>query len=128
SVRLVVDVLTGTVAQRIDYDEFGVVLADTNPGFQPFGFAGGVYDPDTGLVRFGARDYDAVAGRWTTRVSTLFRDGTNLYGYARDDAINNTDPNGDNTCLMVCSLLTTAGTFPVSSSIIGGVGLNIFVL
>jgi len=33
------------VAQRLDYDEFGVVLMDTNPGFQPFGFAGGIYDP-----------------------------------------------------------------------------------
>jgi RHS repeat-associated protein len=41
------------------------VTADSNPGFQPFGFAGGLYDPDTGLVRFGARDYDAAAGRWT---------------------------------------------------------------
>ena len=44
SVRLVVDSTTGAIAQRIDYDEFGVVLTDTNPGFQPFGFAGGLYD------------------------------------------------------------------------------------
>jgi hypothetical protein len=29
---------------------------DTAPGLQPFGFAGGLYDSDTGLVRFGARD------------------------------------------------------------------------
>jgi uncharacterized protein RhaS with RHS repeats len=56
SVRLVVDTSTGAVAQRIDYDEFGRVLLDTNPGFQPFGFAGGVDDRDAGLVRFGARD------------------------------------------------------------------------
>ena len=38
----------GAIAQRLDYDEFGNVLADTNPGFQPFGFAGGLYDRDTG--------------------------------------------------------------------------------
>jgi RHS repeat-associated protein len=49
--------------QRIDYDEFGVVTNDNNAGFQPFGFAGGLYDADTKLVRFGARDYDAEAGR-----------------------------------------------------------------
>jgi len=36
------------VARRFDYDP--------NPAFQPFGFAGGLYDNDTGLVRFGARD------------------------------------------------------------------------
>ncbi|WP_438026083.1 hypothetical protein [Sorangium sp. So ce233] len=51
SPRLVVDVATGVVAQRMDFDEFGRVLLDTNPGFTPFGFAGGLYDRDTGLVR-----------------------------------------------------------------------------
>ncbi|MCB9610787.1 MAG: hypothetical protein H6716_29655, partial [Polyangiaceae bacterium] len=35
--------------------------------FVPFGFAGGIHDADTGLVRFGARDYDAVTGRWTSK-------------------------------------------------------------
>jgi hypothetical protein len=44
SPRLVVNTTSGAVAQRQDYDSFGQVLADTNPGFQPFGFAGGLYD------------------------------------------------------------------------------------
>ena len=35
---------------------------------QPFGFAGGLYDAETKLVRFGARDYDAGTGRWTSRI------------------------------------------------------------
>ena len=43
-VRLVVNASTGAVAQRIDYDALGLVTLDTNPGFQPFGFAGGIYD------------------------------------------------------------------------------------
>jgi len=38
SVRLVVNASTGVVAQRIDYGPFGEVVADTAPGFQPFGF------------------------------------------------------------------------------------------
>src|SRR5262249_17899469 len=46
SVRLVVDTATGAVTQRIDYDAFGNVILDTNRGFQPFGFAGGLYDRD----------------------------------------------------------------------------------
>src|SRR3989475_8804284 len=49
-----VDVATGAVVQRLDYDEFGQLVNDTNPGFQPFGFAGGLYDRDTNLVRFGS--------------------------------------------------------------------------
>ena len=62
SVRLVVNAETGEVAQRLDYDSFGRVLRDTNPGFQPFGFQGGLYDPDTGLVEFSCRWYDAETG------------------------------------------------------------------
>jgi RHS repeat-associated protein len=81
--------------QRLDYDEFGRVLSDTSPGFQPFGFAGGLYDPDTGLVRFGARDYDAHTGRWTAREPLGFGGGdTNHYAYVFSDPVNLIDPNG----------------------------------
>ena len=95
SPRLVVDVETGHIAQRLFYDAFGRVLFDDNPGFQPFGFAGGLYDPDTGLTRFGARDYDAETGRWTAKDPILFAGGdTNLYGYVLNDPINWVDPFG----------------------------------
>ena len=95
SPRLVVDSTTGQIAERIDYDEFGNVVNDTNPGFQPFGFAGGLYDQDTKLVRFGARDYDAVTGRWTAKDPIFFSGAdSNLYGYVLNDPINMVDPNG----------------------------------
>jgi RHS repeat-associated protein len=95
SVTSVVNTATGTVVQRLEYDEFGRVLLDTNPGLQPFGFAGGLYDADTGLVRFGARDYDAATGRWVARDPILFRGrDTNLYAYVGNDPINFMDPSG----------------------------------
>lgn len=95
SPRVVVDVATGTVAQRLDFDEFGRVVTDSNPGFQPFGFDGGLYDRDTGLVRFGARDYDPETGRWIARDPLGFAGGdTNLYGYVVGDPINLIDPSG----------------------------------
>jgi RHS repeat-associated protein len=95
SPRLVVDVATGQIVQRMDYDAFGIITLDTNPGFQPFGFAGGIYDQQTQLVRFGSRDYDAQTGRWTAKDSRLFSGGdTNLYGYVLNDPINLRDPNG----------------------------------
>jgi RHS repeat-associated protein len=95
SPRLIVNITTGVVAQRIDYDEFGRVLLDTNPGFQPFGFAGGIYDPDTGLVHFGARDYDPATGRWTAKDPLLFAGADpNLYRYALNNPVNLVDPQG----------------------------------
>jgi RHS repeat-associated protein len=92
SPRLVVDTATGAIAQRLDYDEFGQILQDTNPGFQPFGFAGGLYDQHTKLTRFGARDYDPFTGRWTTKDPIRFGGADpNLYRYSADDPINLSD-------------------------------------
>jgi RHS repeat-associated protein len=92
SVRLVINSVTGEIAQRIEYDEYGHILSDTNPGFQPFGFAGGLYDLDTNLVRFGARDYDSETGRWTSKDPLLFDGGdSNLYSYVGSDPINRID-------------------------------------
>jgi RHS repeat-associated protein len=94
SVRLVVNAADGSIAQRLDYDEFGRVLNDSNPGFQPFGYAGGLYDPDTGLVRFGARDYDADAGRWMSKDPIGFDGGDNWYAYVGNNPVNKIDPLG----------------------------------
>lgn len=79
---------TGEVVQEIEYDVWGNITSDTNPGFQPFGFAGGIYDQHTGLVRFGARDYDPETGRWTTKDPIQFDGSVNLYGYTDNDPIN----------------------------------------
>lgn len=95
SVRLVVNTTDGSIAQRIDYDAFGDILLDTNPAFQPFGFAGGLYDQHTGLTRFGARDYEAQTGRWTAKDPIRFNSrSANLYGYVLNDPVNLVDQFG----------------------------------
>jgi RHS repeat-associated protein len=92
---MVVNVTDGTVAEEIDYDEFGNVVDDTQPGLIPFGFAGGQYDSDTALLRFGARDYDPSVGRWTARDPLKFRGSPlNLYDYAQGDPVNYVDLDG----------------------------------
>lgn len=95
SPRLIINTADGAITQRMDYDEFGNVTTDTNPGFQPFGFAGGIYDQHTQLTRFGARDYDAQTGRWTAKDPIRFAGGdTNLFGYVFSDPVNFIDPTG----------------------------------
>jgi RHS repeat-associated protein len=113
SVRFVVNAATGATAEQIEYDEFGTVLSDTNPGFQPFGYAGGLYDQTTHLLHFGAREYDASVGRWLSKDPLLFggRD-TNLYGYAFNDPVNATDLTG----LASCDQSPINGNAPATSS------------
>jgi RHS repeat-associated protein len=93
--RRIVDVATGSIAESIDVDEFGNVISDSAPGFQPFGFQGGIADSDTALVRFGARDYSSDIGRWTCKDLAGFngRDG-DLYAFVHNDPINAVDPDG----------------------------------
>ncbi|MEO8133744.1 MAG: RHS repeat-associated core domain-containing protein, partial [Betaproteobacteria bacterium] len=86
----------GAVVRVLEFDAFGNVTADSNPAFElPIGFAGGLADGTTGLLRFGMRDYDPAAGRWTARDPALF-DGAqaNLYAYVNNNPVNLVDPLG----------------------------------
>jgi RHS repeat-associated protein len=106
SVRLVVNATTGQVVQRIDYDEFGAITANTNPGFQPFGFAGGLYDDDSKLVHFRTREYDPRTGRWTTKDPILFGGGSaNLYTYIDNDPVNAVDADGEMPIFLAVALI-----------------------
>ena len=95
SVRMVINTADGSVAQRMDFDEFGNIVSDTNPGFQPFAYVGGILDQHTKLTRFGARDYDAHSGRWTIKDPILFDDDSyNTYLYLLNDPVNDIDVYG----------------------------------
>lgn len=120
SVTAVVNSSTGQVVQKIKYSEWGAVLSDTNPGLQPFGFAGGLYDNDTKLLKFGARSYDPEVGRWINKDPILFDGGdTNIYSYVLNDPINLIDPEGKSwkdvsvRNLLGGGLLFTVGTAAV---------------
>ena len=94
SPRMLVDTTTGDVVAYMDYDEWGAVTRNDNPGAIPFGFAGGVYDPETELVRFGFRDYDAQVGRWTAKDPIGFGGGLNHYAYVGNEPVGRVDPIG----------------------------------
>src|SRR5690606_38588771 len=99
SVVAVVNVSNGQLMQQREYDAWGRIVSETTAaGFsQPFGFAGGIWDADAGLVRFGARDYDPAGGRWTATDPIRFDAGdTILYGYSFADPVNSVDPSGLN--------------------------------
>ncbi|KYG68555.1 hypothetical protein AZI87_04750 [Bdellovibrio bacteriovorus] len=93
--KAIVESSTGKIVETLSYDEFGVSLDGKRSSYLPFGFAGGLSDSDTSLLRFGARDYDPETGRWTSKDPILFRGGdTNLCGYVLQDPVNFIDPEG----------------------------------
>lgn len=95
SVRYIVDSENAMIVQESEYDEHGNIMKNTNAEFQPLGFAGGLYDSDTELIRFGARDYDPKIGRWTTKDPIGFAGGdTNLYAYVGGNPMSYNDPTG----------------------------------
>jgi uncharacterized protein RhaS with RHS repeats len=79
------------------------------------------------LVRFGYRDYDSFAGRWTAKDPIFFAGGQgNLYQYVQNNPINWKDPSG----LISNSLPSLPGltdrfpesrTAAISDVILGGV-------
>ncbi len=91
--QALVDAGSGAVTEVGDTDVWG------RKGRQavslPIGFAGGLADGDTGLVHFGAREYDPATTRWTSRDPELADGGDpNLYRYVDADPVNRVDRQG----------------------------------
>ena len=85
--------LDGGIVQMMRYDSFGNALGGDHRAVRlPIGFAGGLYDADTGLTRFVWRDYDADTGRFTALDPLGAKGGdTDWYGYCVDDPMNRVD-------------------------------------
>jgi RHS repeat-associated protein len=97
SPRLVINVNDiNDIPYRANYSATGVATAvgGTSLDWLPFGFAGGMFDKSTNLVRFGARDYDPSIGRWVSKDPSRFRGGINLYVYSWNDPVNFRDRTG----------------------------------
>jgi RHS repeat-associated protein len=114
SLRLILDE-TGNVVKRIDYDSYGNMIGVTgsDPDFEmPFGFAGGMSDPDHKLIRFGERDYQPATGRWIARDPILpGAGGRNLYEYSLNSPQVHTDRAGlcaEDACIAEAIVLKAA--------------------
>ena len=100
---------SGSALQYFVYDAYGnATLLNTSYGTTGtsfgndshswiYGFQGGRYDVNTGLYRFGARDYSPVLGRWMEQDPAGYVDGANLYQMERGGTEMSVDPLGLNS-------------------------------
>jgi RHS repeat-associated protein len=82
------------VVAQATYDAFGNVTLVTGTAAElgRLGFQGGMTDEVTGLVHFGARDYDPTTGRW--RTPDPANADSNTYRGMGNSPTNGTDPTG----------------------------------
>jgi len=82
---------SGSKVNSYSYDPYGMQLSATGTVANPWCYAGGQFDSQTGLTKFGARYYDPDLSRFTQRDPS----GLDLpYAYAGCDPVNNVDPTG----------------------------------
>ncbi|MET3803754.1 RHS repeat-associated protein [Nakamurella sp. UYEF19] len=92
---LVINATTGALTDRVVRTALGMTVSETSPDFEIIGYAGGIVDPATDLVRFGARDYSTTTGTWTAPDPLTIGGGSaNLYEHVGGDPVNRRDPEG----------------------------------
>lgn len=115
------------------YDPYGRMVNDPLAGTgvsNPWRFAGGFYDPETQLYKFGTRYYDPTIARWTQQdpqrgnISDPLT--LNPYQYAGCDPVNNMDATGTSICDVASALNPVSSLFGLASTI--GTGLSLKLL
>ncbi len=86
----------GDKVAHFEYDPFGNLTVDSesNAGEFAYRFSTKPQDAITGLYYYGYRYYDPLTGRWPCRDPIEEKGGVNLYGFVRNDEINNYDQLG----------------------------------
>ncbi|MBK5993016.1 sugar-binding protein [Streptomyces sp. MBT58] len=116
--ELAIDAVTGAVSQR-RFDPYGVdrgTASGTWPGEK--GYVGGAIDKSTGLTHLGAREYDAVIGKFISVdpiIDHTLPQQINGYAYANNTPVTLADPSGLAIPECLQGLIVCQGGIPVSS-------------
>ncbi len=103
---------SGTITTSYSYDPNGAATTTGASSPNTFEF-NATQNHGTGLYLMGARYYDPATGTFISQDPTGFHGGiTDLYSYANNDPINQSDPTGCDDCAgTVANSVVTAGSY-----------------
>jgi RHS repeat-associated protein len=97
-----------TIASRVSYDPWGKIAETGSGAVTDLAFTGHHFDRPTGLALAWYRGYDPVLGRWLSKDPIGLGGGPNLYGYVKNDPLNEIDPDGRLSWPLVCAFVGVA--------------------
>lgn len=114
----------GNIARRYTYEPYGEEIdpgpADTNP----WRYASGYHDTETGMVKFGTRYYRPDIMRWTQKDPVAGKPADpmtlNPYAYVGCDPINSSDPSGRSAIACIAGIAGLSVSAVMDIAGIGG--------
>ncbi|UDQ96745.1 RHS repeat-associated core domain-containing protein [Lentisphaerota bacterium WC36G] len=101
NITQLIDMSSGSVANRYDYSPFGQLSLDNETVANPFKFSSEYAEKETGLVYYNYRYYDPTTGKWLSRDPIEEDGGVSLYNFVGNEPNNYFDLFG----LVSCSKL-----------------------
>ncbi|UDQ96739.1 RHS repeat-associated core domain-containing protein [Lentisphaerota bacterium WC36G] len=91
NITQLIDMSSGSVANRYDYSPFGQLSLDNETVANVFKFSSEFHDEKSGLIYYNYRYYNPSTGKWLSRDPIEEDGGFNLYGFVNNQPISNKD-------------------------------------
>ena len=83
-----IDMNSGTIANRYDYKPFGALATNEETVINPFKFSSEYNETETDLIYYNYRYYNPTTGKWLKRDPIMEDGGVNIYAMLGADPIN----------------------------------------
>ncbi|UDQ98383.1 RHS repeat-associated core domain-containing protein [Lentisphaerota bacterium WC36G] len=99
NITQLIDMSSGSIANRYDYSPFGQLSKNNETVANPFRFSSEYAEKETGLVYYNYRYYNPVNGKWLKRDPIEEDGGMNVYGFVNNNSVSYYDNLGNSMAL-----------------------------